>query len=537
MAEEKQRSGTGLPDWTSKDERKGLDHLAMQNACIQIYQSLLPGISNVTLRIRYYGFFAWLTLHYAVHVRNTNADVWRQFLRRAEALYALVTTRAHLNFRTSENQGVAGNTWAEGVLREERPEGRIEFHQSTDRGSAPQYLKQAFGVFGAAYGSQLQASGVLTTVDNHPIPVVSEAGKTLAAAFEASVGEVGLLFLAAAENGVVTLAELDHMRAMGPEHILKDGPERECYEALLFGHIHPDWDSAGSRSQTLRLILQVARANGLNVNEKDVRWALYAGCNVRGEELVYKKGSDSLHRYGWRVYQANDLLHVVYEALLKLSLDEASLYPAGLPLASLIAQVTARLQRSLAADWPAATWAELLDIVPLVANAASEQDALSERKLSDFLVASSSSEALAEDEFASHALLLLAVLHKRLDAELEDIGEKYPVLVQGGGTQTILTEFKFLRDAAHQPLKEMLLRLLKSRVIERHMWVALQKFRGRGEYTFLLESDDGRLRKRMMTLPTLTTPRLLSAIAFLEDIHLLGDSGPTEAGLALLEAT
>jgi len=54
-----------LPQWTSKIDKRGLDPLGMQNAGVTLYQALLPGISNVTLRMRYYGFFCWLSDAYA----------------------------------------------------------------------------------------------------------------------------------------------------------------------------------------------------------------------------------------------------------------------------------------------------------------------------------------------------------------------------------------------------------------------------------------------------------------------------------------
>ena len=44
----------------------------MQNSSINLYQRLLPGISNVTLRMRYYGLYAWLAAVYARRSRNTD---------------------------------------------------------------------------------------------------------------------------------------------------------------------------------------------------------------------------------------------------------------------------------------------------------------------------------------------------------------------------------------------------------------------------------------------------------------------------------
>ena len=42
------------PEWTEYRNKNGLDPLGMQNTSVVLYQRLLPGISNVTLRLRYY---------------------------------------------------------------------------------------------------------------------------------------------------------------------------------------------------------------------------------------------------------------------------------------------------------------------------------------------------------------------------------------------------------------------------------------------------------------------------------------------------
>lgn len=79
-----------LPQWTTKIDKRGLDPLGMQNAGVVLYQALLPGISNITLRMRYYGFFCWLSDAYARRGVATDFEIWRQWVRRAEALLALV---------------------------------------------------------------------------------------------------------------------------------------------------------------------------------------------------------------------------------------------------------------------------------------------------------------------------------------------------------------------------------------------------------------------------------------------------------------
>ena len=95
------------PEWTEYQKKSGLDPLGMQNTSVALYQRLLPGISNVTLRVRYYGFYAWLSRVYASRIRDTDPKTWQRFVRRAEALYALVSQRYGGEF------GVAGTLWAQ----------------------------------------------------------------------------------------------------------------------------------------------------------------------------------------------------------------------------------------------------------------------------------------------------------------------------------------------------------------------------------------------------------------------------------------
>lgn len=82
------------PEWTERAEKRGLDPLGMQNAGVALYQALLPGISNVTLRMRYYGYYCWVSDAYAKSGATDKFTAWQSWVRRAEALYALVSSLA-----------------------------------------------------------------------------------------------------------------------------------------------------------------------------------------------------------------------------------------------------------------------------------------------------------------------------------------------------------------------------------------------------------------------------------------------------------
>jgi hypothetical protein len=103
----------GAPEWTDMAEKNGQDPLGMQSLCISLYQSLVPGIGNVTLRIRYYGFYAWLSWRYVRAGASDSKTEWRRYIRRAEALCALVTLRANL-----AETGISGANWARKLLQQ-----------------------------------------------------------------------------------------------------------------------------------------------------------------------------------------------------------------------------------------------------------------------------------------------------------------------------------------------------------------------------------------------------------------------------------
>ncbi len=71
----------------------GLDHLAVQAPCINVYGRLLPGITNVTDRARYYSFYPWLIWAFDQRGFTTyDADFIERF-RRADCLFSLIAER------------------------------------------------------------------------------------------------------------------------------------------------------------------------------------------------------------------------------------------------------------------------------------------------------------------------------------------------------------------------------------------------------------------------------------------------------------
>ena len=318
------------PAWTDYRKKNGLDPLGMQNSSVNLYQRLLPGISNVTLRMRYYGLYAWLCRTYALSRSSDDPEAWKRFVRRAEALYALIAYHAR-----NEN-GVAGILWA-GKAYEDSVSETIDFAVAADPGRERAYLKQAWGAYGAAYGSQLFAIGIFWESPNHAIPVPSKTvGDQLARVFNEELGEVAELFGEVIARGVVTRDELDRLSKVVPSNIGLTGDERALYqEILLTPHNSEDRDAV-SRRLSLLLVLNVAGLIGRAPDAEEVRWILYAEQDQQCRTLTISDPELQAQRQRWWVYHANDLCHVALETLLKFALDTVGAIPTGLPLNRLI---------------------------------------------------------------------------------------------------------------------------------------------------------------------------------------------------------
>lgn len=522
----------GLPAWTELGEQGGLDPLGMQNTSITLYQSLLPGISNITLRMRYYGFYAWLVSVYAREKRVPNKKVWQVFVRRAEALLAL--TVAH----HGEEAGVAGIEWARKrhSAAEKSAETTIDFRHDAlppSKGdSKGKYLKQAMGVFGAAYATQMTVLDILSTADKHDIAVPSAAsGDALAAAFKDTLGPVAERFIQAIDHGKVSLEALEGFKVLLPSAIVDASTERQLYEDLLFARTGPQTQQDIARRESLALVLSVTQQSGATPSPESFRWALYAGFLPDGAPLHVSPKLE-MCRSGWWAYQLNDLSHVCFATLLSFALERLSEYPDGIPLERLLADLVKEIVE--AAPSPPATWAYHLQSMPPVPNAWTTDEDHADYRLAKTLLALNRKQSVCKASDAWAAIQLLGVLYQRAGERRETVS-RYLGGKDSEIFRSVHTEMAFLDPRLDQPFVDTLHELLERRVIQRHLWIALRKLRYQKDYTYLLEVDDGRVRQRDHAAPVLTNPRLGPSLTFLRDIHLVDDKALTLQGKRCLK--
>lgn len=515
-----------FPEWTEYSSKSGLDPLGMQNTSVNLYQALIPGIGNVTLRLRYYGLYAWLSRNYALHVGDTNPRNWQRYIRRTEALYALIA--AHRGGET----GVTGANWAQRKLSNVTV-GSVDFSSDAEL-ERPNYFAVTWGAYGLAYGSQLSQIGILTEATAHEIPVPNEiAGDKLATAFEQELGELAVPFYKSIERARVTHSDLEKFARLSPSGIRKISAERSLYEDILFARNGLGGDDASSRRASLMLILRVAAQIGRSPTPDDVRWTLYAGQDADGG--LFDPGEETLrnqHRR-WRGYHANDLCHVALETLLKFMLDVLGEHPRGIPASALVRECVDAIG---AVQTVPRNWNAFVANVKEAPNSFDPQSPISEWCLAQEMLTASGTLAFCSAEVALKALSLLALLHRRFSVEPAAQKDEL-VRFDAAAFHSLLTESRFLDHLADERFAHAVARILEERVLRRHLWVAMRKLRHQGDYTFLVDTDDGLLRLRKKDGAVFTNPRLGPATRFLQDIHLIDDTGLTPRGLKVLQSS
>lgn len=498
------------PEWTERVDKRGLDPLGMQNAGVALYQSLVPGISNVTLRIRYYGYYCWVSDAYAREKGSTDFAEWRSWLRRAEALFALVAS-----YHGGEG-GVGGVEWASQRLALEESE--IDFAQAASNDTnVTRYLRQSLGVFGGAYYSQMVELGLFVEGDHGIQRASNGLGLAAAQAFREAVGdEVEAILIKCVKLAKVTPEMLEELWPILPSQILEDSDELATYDQLLLNTAGIEATVGDmSRTASLKLILATSKAVAGRPDPMAVRWHLFSTPTFGDDDL-------DRQRLRWEAYHCHDFMQIAAAAFLDWVLALMGEQDAGLTLAEIRKEIWERLGSDDSADEQWSTYQQ---------NIGSETFGYRDT-WSNLTGRRGTAQAKAWD-----AISTLAALFERIELD-ERLGEvtrrEFPA---SGNARSIVTEMHWFSSRANESVRDLISAYVIERVVLRHSWVAMQKLRRQKDYTFLFEVRDGRLLRRNGYAPVATTPRLNPAIQFLVDLGLVDDDGLTARAAALLGKT
>ena len=285
----------------------GRDPLAIQNSSVVIYSQMVVGITNVTNRIRYNGFFCWMfdTITRKVKKRNSLQEQIK-YLRRSELLLAYIMVK---NF--SDVTGVSGSTYAYNNMDD-----IIDLKKGADwefkQKGGKVYWQNPYGVFGQYYSGVARVLNLI----NHPSPqqelniyTVTEKGRELAEAFREKISEDECnLFWESIYNGTMYDSDLIKLKSFALHLIDKGSRERIFYEKAILSADDRKIEPTFNRRDTIYLLLK-----HLNENKEGVEYPVNSFlrdnyCKCQGvTNLQYHAAT------AWYLFEINEILHVAYE--------------------------------------------------------------------------------------------------------------------------------------------------------------------------------------------------------------------------------
>lgn len=297
------------PFWAEHSSAaSGRDPLAIQNSSVVIYTKMVVGITNVTNRIRYNGFFCWIFNIILQNIDKKNSlQEQIRCSRRAELLLAYLMVK---NF--PDVTGVSGSAYAAKNLDTVISlKNGADWESKTTDGSGL-YWKFKLGVFGQYY------SGVVRDLNliNHPnsqldlnIYTLTEKGKELAKAFEDNIPKAERdLFWSTLFNGNIQESALSDLKSFALHEIPEGSSEHSFYEKAILAADNRKAQPTFNRRETIKLILAHLSKQDEGI-ENLVSSFLIANYRSHQNEGILQNDAAT----AWYLFEINELIHVAFE--------------------------------------------------------------------------------------------------------------------------------------------------------------------------------------------------------------------------------
>jgi hypothetical protein len=336
----------------------------------------------------------------------------------------------------------------------------------------------------------------------------------LSKSFGDALGPLSTDFLQAVDQGSVSIATLEKLERAKPSGISANSEEyRQLSKVLLGRSPEPDINDL-RRRDTVAMLLNLTKSLGRKPRAEDAKWTWF--------EAVVESGDQPEHSDVpglWALYQMCDLLRLTYEHILANALTVLEAAPLRqLPLNGLVGDLLDAIDLPMELEW-----------CEFIATIAAGAEDVTVRQIYQDMV---DAWAAREEHHLTAVVRMIVVIFQRV-VPLTTLLVGLP---SSDYFQSLRSEIDFLAKIADSDARTVLTRLIKERIIKRHLWVASRKFRNQRAYTYLMEPADGAIRFRDHFSISPSSPRLDQALNFLSDLQLIDAEGLTELGDAELAA-
>ncbi|RJQ54712.1 MAG: hypothetical protein C4530_16900 [Desulfobacteraceae bacterium] len=302
----------------------GLDHLGSQAPCINIYARLLPGITNVTDRARYYSFYPWILWAYD---KEHSSIKWAEFVevfRKADCLFTLIAARhANQTDQNDDNHGIAmigRDTLVKAIRHLEVGQSmRLSTYATMENGNPNRYFKNKLGGLGQYYLGPFKDLSLMEGNSRTGVQCTRERAQPIAEAMDAGVDRK--LFFETLSRDAITSETLDRLAAFCPCRLIEKSSEHSVLVDMFFDRHSLFGEEGEQRRRTLCLIMhlidQICKKENEAIASFDhfvFRAAVYTGYLPGGHPWKVPEALEGT-RAAWAVYQRNEILSVAGQAV------------------------------------------------------------------------------------------------------------------------------------------------------------------------------------------------------------------------------
>jgi len=290
-----------------------------------IYGQLLPGITNVTDRARYYSFYPWLVWSYDQRYAKDDYNHFVERFRRADCLFTLIAERhAQVTDHSNERHGIAmvGRTKLVPSLASLKTGEQLRLSLYATTEDAPQrYFMNRLGGLSQYYAGTLADLQLMESSGRSWSFYSNQYGAPLAQSVDASVP--GERFWEVVENDSVTLDDLDELSTFCACNISGSLGEHQQLIDIFFDTGNRYSEEGTQRRRSLGLIQQLAEAlpDEWDLTEEVFRGCVYSATLPTGEAWEIPDALQSTQAH-WAVYVRNDLVSVAFQTILAICLQE-----------------------------------------------------------------------------------------------------------------------------------------------------------------------------------------------------------------------
>jgi hypothetical protein len=505
---------------------RGLDHLGVQAPCIALYAQLLPGITNVTDRARYYSFNPWLLRSFEQRYSDHSIDEFRRVLRRAECLFALIAIRhARVVADGDDGRHGAGMVGRFTLLRIPEDEKSIALDDYAGLEGPNRYFKNRLGGLGQYYFGPLRDLRVLdyTSERDGALPGYDKVrGTALAEAFGAGVPQDD--FFRLLEKSKIRWSDLDALVDFCPCSLAKRKAERTLLLDLFLvrSDEYQSLESANRRASLALAMDLVGRSNRLEgyTLESVFRASTYSRVLPDGKPWEVHPSLARVQR-GWAVYEQNELLSLALQALFAAVLGALERDRSGrLQSAAAAGDVCAGLLPSSARFRKRRLADAVSDLRSSLPHIGAWQDDAHELQRGWKILDAGTEPGALSLVVEEGVQILLSLLARGLDENPYADFEFEPDHFDAREIHLLSLRQAWQSTWADMTVEQWVRWLSVHWGIQRHLSVALRKLRGERRDTFRIRPLEQELRVIEVPPPAATVPRLGKAFQILRDLDL-----------------